>query len=688
MNFRGLIFSLIGLVGVVLGIFFAVRTFRNKGKEPRVTEVERTMEECNFPLLRAVPSDAAAILSFDGGADAAYWLTDSASVVPPLVSGIPARLLRSVSSRKLAVSLHDAGGLTPLLVVEMAGADSAELYTTLHLADTLSLRSRYVEGEAICLISPSETLVGSAERHLEGGFSVLDNRDLLSATAALPYGNAVFLSHGSANRLIRTFLASSFASYASFFSKTAVWSALALPRKDAMRAEGLSANFGNTCYLSILSGTASGEFKFPDVVPVEAAGVTALAMDTPEPYITLRRRWLDACGRLSAYKDANSRAKKALGQTAEQYLVRYGLQEAVSAVLPSGERLVALRYREKPEGGKDIQPYNAGYALSMLFGEMFRPQGDSLWSCLKGDWKWIGSRDALSLCGGPSLKRSPDAGALIPGSGVFVHYVADGHPAEVLAPAYAAPVRRRLRGASSVAFCFAAEPVEGGVRYAWAYAPAQRVPKPSPSPASQPSASASEPAVAEPSAVLAEYPVKNFRTGKMNTFFQRRDGRIGLRDESGSVLWTLPFEGTVPGVAEVDYYGNGKIQYLFASGSRLYIIDVLGRFVPSFEVDLGKEVLLGPDAYHFGDDDDAWMVLHRDNTLSLYRPDGSLYPHWKNIAPKEPVSALPEMVEVEGERYWKVAFASGEKYYRFGGGSPLSNRKTRKLLKKTVLKSE
>ena len=137
-----------------------------------------------------------------------------------------------------------------------------------------------------------------------------------------------------------------------------------------------------------------------------------------------------------------------------------------------------------------------------------------------------------------------------------------------------------------------------------------------------------------------------------------------------------------------DYYGNERIQYLFAAGSRLYIIDVLGRFIPSFETDLGKDVLLGPALFTFEEGDDALMVLHRDNTIALYTLDGTRYPGWKDITSKEAVSALPEMLSVEGERYWKVAFPSGAKFYRFGGGSPLSKGKTKKLLKKTVLKSE
>lgn len=693
MNYRGLILSLIGLVAVVTGIFFAVRWIRHKDDDPDVDGVERAAGDCNFPLFTAVPSDAAVIFSFSGDRDAAAFLTDSASVVPSLMAGMPRRFVKSVASRKMAVSLHDAGSLTPLMILDVADADSAALAGMTHLADTVGLRYHLLPSYGLLLTSPSETLLGSSQRHVEGGFSVLENRELRSAAAAIPYGNAVFFSHAAASRIIRTMLTKTYYPYASFFSKTAVWTGFSLPEKGASQMEGLSATFGNSYFQSIFTGMTPGEFKFPDVVPADARSVTAIATEKPVSYCTLRRKWVDADGRLSAYKEANSAAKKSLGMTAEQYLEEMDLREAVSVLLPSGERLVALRYQKKLPDGKDIMEYKAGYALSMLFGDMFRPQADTLWSRVRGNWKWIGSRSALASAGEKALKESPDA-VLIPDRGAFVFFNAGNPPSEVLAPDFAVPVRRQFRGAERIASSLAAAPSEEGVRYTIAYREAQRPAAPVPAqpvvvttPDGELSVAPAVPAEVVP-AVL-EYPVCNFKSGKMNTFFQNPDNSLGLRDEAGKVLWTIPFDRPVASrVKEIDYYGNDKIQYLFAAGSRLYIIDRLGRFIPSFGTDLGKEVLIGPDLYSFAGDGYQVMVLHRDNTLSLYTLEGERYPGWKNITSKEAIPSLPEAVPVGDRIYWKVPFLSGAKYYNFEGGSPLSGSRTRKLLKKTVLKPE
>ena len=691
MNYRGLILSLIGLVAVITGIVFAVRGIRHKDDDPNVDGVERAEGDCNFPLFTAVPSDAAVILSFSGDRDAAGFLTDSASVIPSLMSGMPRRFVKAVASRKMAVSLHDNGSLAPLMILDMQGADSASVAVVTHLADTVGLKYNYLSAYGLLLASPSETLLGSSRRHVEGGFSVLENRELRSAAAALPYGNAVFFSHAAASRIIRTMLTKNYYPYASFLSKAAVWTGFSLPERNASAVEGVSATFGNSCFQSIFTGMTPGEFKFPDVVPADARSVTAIATEHPVSYCTLRRKWVDADGRLSSYKEANTAAKKSLGMSAEQYLDDMELREAVSALLPSGERLVALRYHKKLPEGKDIVEYKTGYALSMLLGDLFRPQADTLWCMVRGNWKWIGSRSSLAAVGEKSLKESPDA-VLIPEQGAFVLFNAGNSPADVLSPDFAGPVRRQFRGAERIASSFTATPSEDGVRYKISYKEAKRPAKPAPAKPAATQLEGNAPSVDAPKDVAptaVEYSVHNFKTGKMNTFFQNPGNAIGLRDETGKVLWSIPFDLPLAScVKEIDFYGNGKIQYLFAAGSRLYIIDRLGRFIPSFETDLGKEILIGPDLYGFTENEYQVMVLHRDNTLALYTLDGERYPGWKGITSKEAISGLPEIVTVEDRMYWKVPFPSGEKYYNFEGGSPLSRGKTRKLLKKTVLKSE
>ena len=123
----------------------------------------------------------------------------------------------------------------------------------------------------------------------------------------------------------------------------------------------------------------------------------------------------------------------------------------------------------------------------------------------------------------------------------------------------------------------------------------------------------------------------------------------------------------------MDFYANGKLQILFASGTKLYLIDRLGRFVNTFPVDIGKQVLLGPDVYDFsGNKKYNVMILHTDNTIEMYNLQGRRPPQWKTITASETIKGLPERIKVGGNTFWVVRTSIQTLVFGFYGGEPLT----------------
>lgn len=92
------------------------------------------------------------------------------------------------------------------------------------------------------------------------------------------------------------------------------------------------------------------------------------------------------------------------------------------------------------------------------------------------------------------------------------------------------------------------------------------------------------------------FKVKNCATGKDNLIRQNKDNSLELVDEKGKVLWRIPFPGKLCGmVGQVDYYNNGKIQYLMAACDKVHLIDRLGREVSGFPRQLPENAVVGPD---------------------------------------------------------------------------------------------
>jgi hypothetical protein len=179
------------------------------------------------------------------------------------------------------------------------------------------------------------------------------------------------------------------------------------------------------------------------------------------------------------------------------------------------------------------------------------------------------------------------------------------------------------------------------------------------------------------------FPVLNSATGKTNSFYQNANMYLCLNDENGKGVWGVPFKTPLCGYVEsIDYYANGKTQFLFASESGLYLLDRLGRFVGGFPVDLGKPVLLGPKVYDFtGAHGYTVMVLHKDNSLEMYNLHGQKPASWKGIQAPETVKALPELLELKDKKYWVVRTSIRTLVYGFDGGDPLTKDAGGKMIR-------
>ena len=194
------------------------------------------------------------------------------------------------------------------------------------------------------------------------------------------------------------------------------------------------------------------------------------------------------------------------------------------------------------------------------------------------------------------------------------------------------------------------------------------------------------PSVPEPEAAVAvpegPFEVRNCGTGKINSISQREDFSLEMKDEKGTVLWTYALPGKICGrIAQIDYYANRKIQYLFICGSSLYLLDRLGHIVKGFPVQLSSEVLLGPDAYDFsGAGRYNIMVLNRDGSIDMYNLKGEKPASWKSIRPAEAAIGLPELLEKGNRSWWVVRSSEKSLVYGFYGnfvksfvGEPLVN---------------
>ena len=595
MSKKSLILCIVAAVLLLAGIGVAL-AFLYSG-----TDAQKTPSvPARSALLAAVPSDAAAVICFSD-------LKTGAELLP---SGI----VPDPELNPSVVSLHYSGKLVPLMIAEGEEKGSFKLS------------------------SPSETLVNSANRHLEGGDSILDNADFLKALDQTSGRNTVLVSTEYASNLVSSYFGSGYGAYATFLKSLADWMGFSVKEcSERMLSLQGSASYGKSAsyFMNVLKDQGAGESRITDVLPSTTTFAFSLQISDFPKYREAYQKYLDASQKLASFNSSSASAEAKNGVSPMDWAEREGLREVVVARWKSleGTEQTALFLRTKTNQKQEpaVEENALGGYPALVFGDLFRVKDESSRVAL-GEWVAIGGRAALE----DAVLAYTEGDKYAYGTPSIIITYAKSHFNFERVKISGADARRSSGGAM----------------------------------------------VAKVEVPQGPFEVRNSGTGKTNLFYQNENMYLCLKEVEGKGLWGVTFSDPICGRAQtIDYYNNGKLQFLFCAGSKLYLIDRLGRFVKGFPAELGKEVLIGPDAYDFtGAKGYTVLVLHTDNTIGMYNLHGQVPAGWKGITSADTILDLPKLVEDKGKRYWAVPTARGTQVFDFWGGDPLKEKDTKNLV--------
>ena len=673
-------FTIVAVTAVAIllaGIAFAVSRLYSPSKGE-----SRTQLSSDWTILGAIPSDAVAVFVFDGSSKAAKVLADSTGLVAAaLAPDSPAFMdfLRQISRNRMAVSLHNSGSLVPLVAAEMQAADSV----TKVRAAAAGLKLREKDGYVIA--SRSETFVNASARNLEEGTSIMGSKSLQSLLPRVSGAALVLVNHSHAPKITDVYASRQIRTKAGFVKDLAPWSAwsIQVPEKDNITIKGTSTEgTASGSWFKAFKGHGAQDALFPEALPYFAGTAVSFPVQDIAGVIAARRSYEDGIGHLNAFTKA-LKARPAGDITVEEWIKSLQPKEIVRASFRAEDgvkhEVLLLRSGKDLKLGKEQRnPYRG--CLAQVFGEEFAVE-DSLCTSVNSKWMLFGDSPSIQAFEdkeflGYTLKdRLSDAS--IPAPKGFVAYASiSDEPSvvtDILSSRMASPIEAFAKGAG-YAPAFVQADLSGEL-------PSMTIRL------DKRALKGTKVQVLERDTTVVVptgyFPVKNYTTGKTNHLYQNSHGAICLNDENGKGVWGIPFKGSLCGrVQNVDYFANGKIQFLFASGSKLYLLDRLGHWVNGFPVEVGKEILLGPDAYDFtGAGGYTVMVLHKDNTLERYNLHGKKPEGWKGIKAPETVKNLPELLEVKEKRFWAVRTSVRTLVYPFEGGDPLVSGEGGKMIK-------
>lgn len=124
--------------------------------------------------------------------------------------------------------------------------------------------------------------------------------------------------------------------------------------------------------------------------------------------------------------------------------------------------------------------------------------------------------------------------------------------------------------------------------------------------------------------------VKNHSTQETEIIVQDENNNIYLINSLGRILWKLPLEGRINSeIYQVDKYRNEKLQYLFSTNNRIYLIDRNGNNVERFPVRLKSPTIHGITVFDYDKNRNYRIfVPSEDKNIYLYNLEGNIQKGW------------------------------------------------------------
>ena len=638
----------------------------------------------NRELLAAVPSNAVAVAMFGSlkNADGTVLLHDS--FVDALTESFSEGKLGGLKNSQITVSYHYSASLVPLYLID-AGKSSSRpeeaINTVKSIASSFGLVceeidcakmmsvDRALQGHTLLAISSQKNLPAAAERHLENSTSILDVEGVVPVLGKLSGSNVLIVSNASADKLLSA-LGSGFRRYSRFLSNFSRWVGFSFSKSGSGLVMDGSADYDSvTDFASVVVSSTPTASQLSKVLPSNTFFALSIPFRSAESYRSGYESWLDTCNKLASLTAKRKSLTAANGISPVDWESAAGISEVAAASFLSGGALQRVNLARV--SAADVKSY-PGY-LASLYGDEFFLEDESCSAVVEG-WIVSGSREAvdafMSLRNGGTLAEKLALAGVDDGFSanhccvVYANLDENLSGQQSMFSANALSGVRKIASGSTICPVFLTlRPVRGDISIDLDCSPASVV------------AADADGAGKDTEVIVPKGPfsVKNCHTGKMNSFYQEVDGSLCLNDENGKLQWQTAFDGKICGMAEtVDYFKNGKLQILFASGNKLYLIDRLGHFVREFNVQLEKDVLLGPAVHDLsGSKRYNVLVLNKDNTIDMYNLKGVKPSSWKAISPDSAIKTMPERIDIAGKTYWVVRTSAETLVYPLMGGEPV-----------------
>ena len=533
----------------------------------------------------------------------------------------------------------------------------------------------------LLLASTSSYILESSIRHLENNTSILDNSEFEYNLKQYGSSSAVYINHNQIGKLFSGAVARDFLGYSDFVMKFASWSCFPMtvePGKLALRGKMYNgedeSRFSNL--FDELNGRKSAMGK---VLPSSVVFAVSLPVSSMHDYLKGHGLYLEMQKKVGSFAYMQKVAKGTNGIEPRAWVDSLEIEELVSAYCKFGEKcewitlvrgkqsfginnvISAVVDRDKVE---EPQPFRYQGYVASVFGNLFSHCSEEYMLKL-GPWTVLGPKKILDDFANGSaiyfnledyLSQTPVKDFLDKEASVkILANIKEGGDSvlQVLKPYPAAALARQLHQKNFGYIVADIQQKDGQATMDIEYYSTMldNLPQPKVKETDVEMNFAIDSTINLPE---GPYMVKDVAKKSDAYLEQLPNMRLRYMDANKKGVWAIPFETPICGyVEQIDLYNNGRLQMLFVSGSKVYLLDRMGRFVYGYPSKLQKNVVLGPSVIE-GENGHkySFVVLNGDNTVSWYDISGKKMEGFKDLVSPEFVKELPELVKIGDNKYW------------------------------------
>lgn len=548
----------------------------------------------------------------------------------------------------------------------------------------------------IMMASSSLHVLESSIRHMENSTSILDRVEFERLLTKHGMASCVYVNHNQIGKLFSGMVERGFLGYSDYIMDFAQWSCLEVHSgAGRLTLKGVLDNASDESVFANVLGSQDSRRSFMGrVLPASTMFAVSLPVSSMHEYLKSHNLYLEMQKKAGQFAYRQKSAQGEMKITPKEWVDSLAMEELVAAYCKFGEKCEwVTAFRGKPQFGLDHvisavvdrekielpEPFVYKGYISSVFGELFSHCNEE-YICKIGPWTVIGPKTALDNFANGStsaftledyIQQTPVNGYL--NGEAALKMVANLKESgdsliQILKPYYRGAFANAMEKDNFAFFTMDILNVDGEqiARADFYGANLAQLPKPEEKEGAEQMAFAVDSTITLPQ---GPFEVKDVAKKAAAYLEQLPNMRLRYMDANKKGVWAIPFETPICGyVEQIDLYGNGRLQMLFASQDKLYLLDRLGRFVNGYPKKLAKKVVMGPKLVrNVNGIKYSILVLNEDNTVSWYDISGKPVEGWSDIVAPEFIKELPQFLKLGGVRYWTIKAPSQLLLYTIDG---------------------